>query len=186
MGCSYAAATEQERDAEVHCPTRRRSVVVITVIVLLLNVIRNATFIPASKPAITPTPEPASGAPSRTAPGSTITATPARSPLVVAPNIYGATCGSGIALPEEHGWPTRGGRGTRDFMRLRIQRLEGIPEQLSVARQRGSHRLGRRVVPCDATEAQCAGEKVAVQCAFYGIYDWITCTDGQNDRVYLF
>jgi serine/threonine-protein kinase len=155
-------------------------VVVIAVVVLLFNVIRNATFTPGSKPATTPT----RGALATGAP--TMTTAPARPPLVVPPDIYGATCGSGVALPE-HGWPTRAGRGTPETScAFAFNVLTAYKNSYPLPGNAARTVYADGIVPCDATGAQCTGEKVVVQCAFYGSDAWITCTDGQNARVYLF
>jgi hypothetical protein len=55
-----------------------------------------------------------------TPPTTRITVFPAESPpagvskppLVLLPDKFGATCGTGITLPARQGWPTRAGRGT--------------------------------------------------------------------------
>jgi hypothetical protein len=108
-------------------------------------------------------------------------------PLVLAADRYGATCGNGIALPAQQGWPTRGGRGTPEtpcafvFNVLKAYR-DSYPLPGNAARTIAVE----SVVPCPETGSQCMGTGVAVSCDIAGDEAWITCTDGGASRVYLF
>lgn len=111
----------------------------------------------------------------------------AKPPLVLLPDRYGATCGNGIALPAQPGWPTRAGRGTPQtscafaFNVLKVYR-DSYPLPGNGARTITVESDG----PCPDTGSQCLGESVAVSCVIHGDETWITCTDGGASRVYLF
>jgi serine/threonine-protein kinase len=107
-------------------------------------------------------------------------------PLVLDADRYGATCGNGIALQAQQGWPTRGGRGTPEtscafaFNVLMAYR-DSYPHPGSAARM-----IVESVVPCPDTGSQCTGQGVAVSCVVNRDGAWITCIDGGASRVYLF
>jgi serine/threonine-protein kinase len=110
--------------------------------------------------------------PSTAAPTSTIPTATARPPLVIPPDEEGATCGSGIKLVGQQGWPIRAGRGTPEtscafaFNVLKAYRSSDAPN-------------------ADAARTITADE-VTVQCVPDNGDAWIVCTGERNARVYLF
>jgi serine/threonine-protein kinase len=150
--------------------------------VLILKTIGQPIVDPPKSSGVAPFPS-ASSAPSADKPPASI----AKPSLIVAPDRYGATCGNGIEIRGERTWPTRTGRATPEtscafaFNVLKAyQRTPQTPGTTPATVAVDS------VVPCPETGAQCNGSSTRVSCVIDSGDHWITCTDDEGQRVYLF
>jgi hypothetical protein len=107
--------------------------------------------------------------------------------LVLLPDRFGATCGSGITFPGQQGWPTGAGRGTPEtscaFAANVLQAYRNsYPSSDNAARTV----TAATVVPCPDFGEQCGGPPVVLNCAIDEKGLWVTCSDGSGAKVLLF
>jgi serine/threonine-protein kinase len=130
-----------------------------------------------------------------TPPATPITVSPAESPpaavskppLVLLPDKFGATCGSGITLPGQHGWPTRAGRGTPETAcAFAANVLEAYRDSHPSPGSATRTVTADSVVACPDYGEQCVGPPVVVNCAIDDNGTWVTCSDGGVAQVLLF
>jgi serine/threonine protein kinase len=130
----------------------------------------------------TQTPQTSSAPPSPTA-----TALP---PVVKGPDNSSThqTCDDGFSVPNETGFGSRSGRGTpetscyfADSVLKAYWAKYGRPvRELRTVSAPGS-------VACQSTGVgRCDGANFLMDCAAYGSDDWVTCSGGNNARVYLY
>jgi hypothetical protein len=115
-------------------------------------------------------------------------ATPiSKPPLMLLPDRFGATCGSGISLPSEPGWPTRAGRGTPQtscaFAASVLQAYQKVHPSLGDAKRTLT---AKSVMPCPPNGEQCDGPPVVLNCAVDAANKWVTCSDDGGKQVLLF
>jgi len=144
-----------------------------------------------------PTLTPAGGQSSQTAgqpQSSQIPTSPAQAgglpPIVQGPDnsLSHQSCDQGFSLPTASGFGSHAGRGTPETSCYFASSV-----LTSYWNQYGNaSRLPRTVaapgaVNCNTVSgAECAGPNFLVQCAAVGSENWITCTGGNNARVYLY
>jgi serine/threonine-protein kinase len=133
---------------------------------------------------------------------STVTATTAPSPmspaegppaglskprLALLPDRFGATCGSGLTLPGQQGWPTRAGRGTPETpcafaVNVLVAYRSSHPSPDDATRTV----TAVSVVPCPDYGEQCDGAPVLINCAIDEDDKWVTCSGEGRAQVLLF
>ncbi len=115
---------------------------------------------------------------------------PARPPLVLGPDSSPThqSCDEGFSLTNETGFGSHSGRGTPEtscfFARSVLisywNTYGNASRQLRTVSAPGS-------VDCNNVEgARCDGSSFLMECAAYGSDNWITCTGGNNARVFLY
>jgi hypothetical protein len=107
--------------------------------------------------------------------GSAITLS--KPPLALLPDRFGATCGSGITLSGQPGWPTRAGRGTPQtscaFAANVLKAYKaGHPSPDDAERTL----TATSVMPCPDYGEQCDGPPVVLNCAVDEANKWVTCS----------
>lgn len=126
-------------------------------------------------------------APTRPAP--TTSATPTAIPsLVQTADFYGETCGQGIALPNTTGFGSRAGRGSDKtscyFARSVLEAYWAQHGRPTTALQ---YVTASSRVSCPSTgSSDCVGDDFRMRCQGDGAGNWVTCTGGDNARVYLY
>jgi serine/threonine-protein kinase len=108
-------------------------------------------------------------------------------PLVLLPDMFGATCGSGINLPGKQGWPTRAGRGTPETAcAFAVNVLEAYRDSHPSPGSATRTVTADSVVQCPDYGEQCDGPPVVVNCAIDDNNTWVTCSDRGEAQVLLF
>jgi serine/threonine-protein kinase len=107
--------------------------------------------------------------------------------LVLLPDRFGATCGSGITLPGQQGWPTRAGRGTPETSCAFVDNVLQAYRNSNPSPDNAARTVtAASVVPCPDFGEQCDGPPVALNCAIDEKGEWVTCSDGSGAKVLLF
>jgi serine/threonine-protein kinase len=171
-------------------------VVVAASVVFMVALANRNNYSPSSAPATSSTTEPfPSNSYSASAPSSTW-ATPTVSvppPLVQAPDSYGESCPNGYHLTNQSGWATNSGRGTdQTSCQFANNVLMAYWNSYSSPSRDSRQVIVGSSVRCPSVRAnasvavQCSGDNFVITCAVYGNDPWITCTGGNNARVYLY
>ena len=97
-------------------------------------------------------------------------------------------CDAGWSLPNVSGWGARSGRGSAEtscFFARSV--LTSYWNQYGDASRVPRTVSAPGAVNCRTVAgASCDGPNFVMQCAAYGSDNWITCTGGNNARVYLY
>jgi eukaryotic-like serine/threonine-protein kinase len=107
-------------------------------------------------------------------------------PLVQSPDTYGESCPSGYVRTSESGWATHSGRGTPGTTcQFANNVLSAYWNRYSTPGpdSRDVSVAGR--VPCPQVASHCDGSNFIMTCAEYGSDTYITCSGGNDARVYL-
>jgi serine/threonine kinase PknH len=115
---------------------------------------------------------------------------PAQPPLVLGPDSSPShqSCDEGFSLTNVTGFGSHSGRGTpetscyfaRSVLMSYWNTYGNASRQLRTVSAPGS-------VDCNSVEgARCDGSNFLMECAAYGSDNWITCTGGNNARVFLY
>ncbi|MFZ0834338.1 MAG: hypothetical protein WAM92_14910, partial [Mycobacterium sp.] len=120
---------------------------------------------------------------------TTSSATPTAQPsLVQSADAYGDTCGQGIALPNTTGFGSRAGRGsdkTSCYFARRV--LEAYWAQHGRPTTALQFVTASSRVTCPSTgSSDCVGNDFRMRCEGAGSGSWVTCTGGDDARVYLY
>jgi serine/threonine protein kinase len=114
-------------------------------------------------------------------------------PMVQTPDSYGVSCPDGYQLPNQTGWATRAGRGTdQTSCRFVDNVLHAYWNTYSTPGRDSRQVLVGGTRPCPEIRAvapgnvQCSGNDFVMTCAVEGNDPWITCTGGNNARIYLY
>ncbi|MBV8347687.1 MAG: hypothetical protein JOZ49_09175 [Mycolicibacterium sp.] len=108
-------------------------------------------------------------------------------PMIEGADTDGERCDGGYHLRDRSGWATRSARGTAETScALALDVLTAYWDQYSNAYPSGVHVLVDRAPACQGPGAQCSGSGFVMWCQQYFGEGWITCTGGDNARVYLF
>jgi serine/threonine protein kinase len=125
-----------------------------------------------------------------TAPTTSTWTPPAASvppPLIQAPDTYGVVCSDGFNVPDHSGWATNSGRGTDGTScpfahNVLIAYWNTYPSPSRDSR----HVFVAGTVPCPQVASNCSGNDFVMTCVVYGNDPWITCTGGNDAKVYLY
>jgi serine/threonine protein kinase, bacterial len=108
-------------------------------------------------------------------------------PLVLVPDRFGATCGSGINLPGQPRWPTRAGRGTpQTSCAFAANVLKAYKKDHPSTDDTARMLTATSVIVCADFREQREGPPVMLICAVDETNKWVTCSDGSGTRVLLF
>jgi serine/threonine-protein kinase len=127
-----------------------------------------------------------------TAPGSSGPPTPAGGlpPIIQGPDNSRShqSCDQGFSIPTASGFGSHAGRGTPETScYFASSVLTSYWNQYGNASRQPRTVAAPGAVDCSTVPgAQCAGPNFLMQCAAYGSDNWITCTGGNNARVYLY
>jgi serine/threonine kinase PknH len=153
---------------------------------VVIGILANRTSGPPSTSSATPSFPSPTQSPTITTASPTPVALP---PLVHGPDSSGTTCDQGYSLSNATGWGSRSGRGTQETScyfadsvltsywsqygsTSRDMRTVSAPGAVSCFSVPGA--------PCDPNG------NFVMTCAAYGSEPWITCTGGNNAKVYLY
>ena len=108
-------------------------------------------------------------------------------PLVLQPDRFGATCGSGVTLPGHNGWPSRAGRGTPETScAFAVNVLEAYRDSHPSPDNASRAVTAASVVPCPDYGEQCDGPPVVLNCVIDENDKWVTCSGDGGAQVLLF
>jgi serine/threonine-protein kinase len=111
-------------------------------------------------------------------------------PIVQGPDnsLSHQSCDQGFSLPTASGFGSHAGRGTPETScYFASSVLTSYWNQYGNASRQPRTVAAPGAVDCNTVSgAQCAGPNFLMQCAAYGSDNWITCTGGNNARVYLY
>jgi serine/threonine protein kinase len=98
------------------------------------------------------------------------------------------TCDHGYSLPNRTGWGSHAGRGTPETScYFASSVLTAYWNEYGNASRQTRTVAAPGAVDCNTVPgAQCSGPNFLMQCAAYGTDNWITCSGGNNARVYLY
>jgi serine/threonine protein kinase len=116
-----------------------------------------------------------------------------RPSLVETPDAHGVSCPNGYPLPGRSGWATNSGRGTDETScqfanNVLLAYWNSYPSPSRDSRQV----IAAGTVPCPEVSATapmpvpCSGDNFVITCVVNGDDPWITCTGGNNAKVYLY
>ena len=157
---------------------------------VVIGLLANQNSSPSDSSALTTTsrvPASTDYAPTRQAP--TTSATPTAVPsLVQSADAYGDTCGQGIALANTTGFGSRAGRGSDKtscyFARSVLEAYWAQHGRPTTALQ---YVTAPSRVSCPSTgSSDCVGNDFRMRCEGDGSGSWVTCTGGDDARVYLY
>lgn len=117
-----------------------------------------------------------------------------RPPLVDTPDAHGVSCESGYTLTNSSaGWTIHSGRGTPETScQFADNVLQAYWNTYSTPSRESRQLNVAGTVPCPEVRAgapmavQCSGNDFVMTCVAYGSDPWITCTGGNNAKVYLY
>jgi eukaryotic-like serine/threonine-protein kinase len=173
------------------------AVVVVALIVFMVTLANRDNSTPSSAPTSSTTeastyPSYSSSHPTSTTSSwntPTVSVTP---PLVQGPDSYGESC-YGYHLPNQSGWATNAGRGTdQTSCQFANNVLLAYWNSYSSPSRDARQVIVASRVSCATVRAnasvpvQCSGDNFVITCAVYGNDPWITCTGGNNAKVYLY
>lgn len=113
-----------------------------------------------------------------------------RPPLVTGPDSskYRETCDEGFTVPDVSGWGSRAGRGTPEtscFFADSV--LRAYWATYGSASKENREVIAAGAIPCQGGSSKCGpGGLYRMSCSVHGSEPWITCTGGNNAKVYLF
>ena len=114
----------------------------------------------------------------------------ARPPLISGPDNSAshASCDYGWSLNNTTGWGSHAGRGTPETScYFAGSVLTSYWNQYGKAGRQARTVSAPGAVDCNSVPgAVCDGSNFLIQCAAYGSDNWITCTGGNNARIYLY
>ena len=171
------------------------AVVVVAVLVgVMVGIANSHSNSPSSAPATSSATE-ASPSYSYSAPTASSPNTPTVSvppPLIQSPDTYGVSCSS-YHYPGQSGWATNSGRGTdQTSCQFANNVLMAYWNSYSSPSRDSRQVMVAGAIPCPQVRAnapmdvQCSGNDFVMTCAVYGSDPWITCTGGNNAKVYLY
>ncbi|HZU47126.1 MAG TPA: protein kinase [Mycobacterium sp.] len=170
--------------------------VVAAVVVLVVVLANQNNFSPSSAPA---TSSEASAYPSdsyatsTTSSANTPTASVPPPDLVQTPDSYGVSCSNGYHRSDRSGWATNSGRGTDGTSCLFANNVLQAYWNTYPSPSRDSREvIAGGTVPCPdvnahaSTPIPCSGNDFIMTCVANGNDPWITCTGGNDAKVYLY
>ena len=108
-------------------------------------------------------------------------------PLVQGADASGQTCDGGFSLPNATGWATRSGRGSpQTSCYFAHSVLTSYWSQYHNASRDERQVDAPGQVDCTSTHGRCNGSDFVMDCAALGSESWITCTGGDQAKVYLY
>jgi eukaryotic-like serine/threonine-protein kinase len=173
------------------------ALVVAAFVVFLVALANNNNDTPSSAPASSTTESSASPSyssyPTPTTSSWNTPTVSVRPPLVETRDSYGQDCSSGYQLPGRSGWATNSGRGTaKTSCPFANNVLNAYWNTYSSASPDSRRIVVGGARPCPEVRAdapvnvQCSGDNFVMTCVVEGNDPWITCTGGNEAKVYLY
>jgi serine/threonine protein kinase len=173
-------------------------VATLAVIAIVISIVALANKHDSSSTPSTISSEASSAAPTETYASPTVStwATPTQSvrpPLVESLDAHGASCPSGYHMNQRSGWATNAGRGTEETScQFADNVLEAYWNAYPSPTRDSRQVIAPGTVPCPTVSANasmpvtCSGDDFVMICGVNGDDPWITCTGGNDARVYIY
>jgi serine/threonine protein kinase len=114
-------------------------------------------------------------------------------PLVQTPDAHDVSCADGYQMGGHSGWATHSGRGTDETScQFALSVLQAYWLTYHSPSPKSRHVFAAGLIPCPQVSrtatmvVQCSGDDFVMTCAVNGGDSWITCTGGNDAKVYLY
>jgi serine/threonine protein kinase len=179
--------------AKIWAAVTLAAVTIVAVVVIAVAIATHNNPTPSSSSGTEATASPSDSYPTSTTSSWATPTASVRPPLVETPDAHGVSCPNGYPLPGRSGWATNSGRGTDETScqfanSVLMAYWDRYPSPSRDSRQV----IAPGTVPCPEVSAtapmpvSCSGDNFVMTCTVNGDDPWITCTGGNNAKVYLY